>query len=212
MTDGAAAPTSIDESLPAPAGSDLESARRPSNRRDLILAAAIHLFHERGYHATGVDDIGEAVNVSGPAIYRHFASKEDILVEAIRLAADEVHAANESARAEEISPGALMEKYVRAFARVAIDEAALITVWVSEVRHLKPGRRSPMTRRIKSWTEEWVEGLTEWRSELQQDQARLLVAGAIGLITTVATAGADPTDDLEDRITSMALAALAAPI
>ena len=91
MTDAAGAPPSIDATSPAPPGT-AQSARRPSNRRDLILGAAIHLFHERGYHATGVDDIGEAVDVSGPAIYRHFASKEDILVEAIRLAADQVHA------------------------------------------------------------------------------------------------------------------------
>jgi len=211
MTDAAGAPPSIDATSPAPAGT-AQSARRPSNRRDLILGAAIHLFHERGYHATGVDDIGEAVDVSGPAIYRHFASKEDILVEAIRLAADQVHAANESARAEEISPGALMEKYVRAFARVAIDEAALITVWVSEVRHLAPGRRSPMTRRIRSWTEEWLYVLIQWRPELHEEQARLLVSGTIGLITTAATAGAGRADGLEDQITSMALAALDAPI
>ena len=71
--------------------------RRPSNRRELILEAAIELFHERGYPATGVDDIGKAVDVSGPAIYRHFSSKEEILLEAIRLAADEVQEANQAA-------------------------------------------------------------------------------------------------------------------
>ena len=36
--------------------------RRPSNRRDLILEAAIDLFHRNGYPATGVDDIGKAVD------------------------------------------------------------------------------------------------------------------------------------------------------
>ena len=45
------------------------SARRPANRRDLILHAAIDLFHQRGYPATSVDDIGKAVDVSGPAIH-----------------------------------------------------------------------------------------------------------------------------------------------
>jgi AcrR family transcriptional regulator len=181
------------------------------SRQELILEAAIQLFHERGYHATGVDDIGEAVDVSGPAIYRHYASKEEILVDAIERAADEVHAANQSARSEERKPRALMEQYVRAFTRVAIDEAALIAVWVSEVRHLTPDRRSTMTRRIRSWTEEWVEALIDWRPELTPSEARLLVAGAIGLITTVPTA-VEPTADLVDQITIAALSALDAPV
>ena len=52
--------------------------RRPY-RRDEILAAAVKLFHERGYHATGMDDIGAEAGISGPAIYRHFKGKEEIL-------------------------------------------------------------------------------------------------------------------------------------
>lgn len=212
MIEPEAPPSPIGDPPAAETDAEPLPAKRPANRRDLILDAAIRLFHERGYHATGVDDIGEAVDVSGPAIYRHFASKEDILVEAIRLAANEVHAANESARAEETDPHMLMERYVRAFARVAIDEAALITVWVSEARHLTPSRRSPMTRRIRLWTEEWVETLLEWRPELDEIDARLLVAGAIGLITSVAASSRSRTERFEDQVTRMALATLEAKI
>ena len=32
--------------------------RRPANRRELILEAAVELFHRHGYPATSVDDIG----------------------------------------------------------------------------------------------------------------------------------------------------------
>lgn len=188
------------------------TARRPANRRELILEAAIGLFHERGYHATGVDDIGQAVDLSGPAIYRHFASKEEILLEAIRMAGDELHAANSEARAAESDPGRLMELFVRAFARVAIERAALMTVWISEVRHLTPSRRSPVTRRIRAWTTEWAQVLTDWRPELDTETARLLVAGAIGLTTTVATTGAPDPELLEDHIATMALAVLGTPI
>ena len=182
--------------------------RRPSNRRALILSAAIDLFHARGYHATAVDDIGKAVDVSGPAIYRHFDSKEDILLEAIRLAADEVHAANEEARAAAAGPADLLERFIRNYAAVAIDQASLIAVWTSEARHLASPRRGPMTRRLLSWHGEWVDQLRRVRPELGEDDARLLVTGAIGLIST--TANADPGDPrhLEDRVTSMALSVL----
>jgi AcrR family transcriptional regulator len=186
--------------------------RRPSNRRELILEAAIQLFHERGYPATGVDDIGSAVDVSGPAIYRHFSSKEEILLEAIQLAADEVHEANLNARATGGSPISVLEGYVRAYARVAIERSALISVWTSEARHLSSARRSPMTRRLRAWSTEWIDELRTVRSDLTPEQARILVAGAIGLISTTATAEKNTDGLLEDRITAMAMATLAAPI
>src|SRR4051794_7307064 len=46
-----------------------------------ILQAAAQLFAERGSRAVGVDDVGAAVGVTGPAIYRHFASKDAMLAE-----------------------------------------------------------------------------------------------------------------------------------
>lgn len=186
--------------------------RRPSNRRELILEAAIELFHERGYPATGVDDIGKAVDVSGPAIYRHFASKEEILLEAIQLAADEVHEANLNARAASSDPMSVLEGYVRAYARVALERSALISVWTSEAKHLSSARRSPMTRRLRAWSNEWTDELRTVRPELDPEQAHILVAGAIGLISTTATSGLHDDQRLEDRITSMAMATLAAPI
>ncbi|MEM9200243.1 MAG: TetR/AcrR family transcriptional regulator [Actinomycetota bacterium] len=194
--------------------SEAPSSRRPSNRRELILEAAVGLFHERGYPATSVDDIGQAVDVSGPAIYRHFSSKEDILVEAIKLAADEVHAVNGRARSESSDPRQLLSAYIRAYTDVAIERSALIAVWTSEARHLSHERRSPMTRRLRSWSTEWIDALCDARPELDRDEARLLVTGAIGMITSIAT-GPDrgvPATDLAGSITAMALATLEADL
>ncbi|MEO0493084.1 MAG: TetR/AcrR family transcriptional regulator [Actinomycetota bacterium] len=187
--------------------------RRPANRRELILEAAVELFHRRGYPATSVDDIGKAVDVSGPAIYRHFSSKEDLLVEAITLAADEVHAVNRRARAETADPRELLTGYIRAYTHVALERSALIAVWNSEARHLSRERRSPMRKRLRSWADEWVEPLRDARPELDDDDALLLVNGAIGLITSVAT-GPDRRDDphLAEKITTMALATLDATL
>ncbi len=187
---------------------------RPSNRRALILDAAIALFRERGYPATSVDDIGKAVDVSGPAIYRHFSSKEEILLEAIQLAADEVHAANGAARDSTDDPRALLAAYIGAYVDCALDRAALIAVWTSEARHLSSERRSPMSRRLRSWSTEWVDALTSTRPELTAGQARVLVGGAIGLITSLATNddGSLARDEMSATLTAMALATLDTPL
>jgi AcrR family transcriptional regulator len=52
---------------------------RGAERRRAIVAAAAELFAQRGYPAVGMDDIGAAAGVTGPAIYRHFDSKAAVL-------------------------------------------------------------------------------------------------------------------------------------
>ncbi len=42
---------------------------------------AARLFAERGFHGVSVGDIGKAVGVSGPALYKHFDSKDAVLAE-----------------------------------------------------------------------------------------------------------------------------------
>src|SRR5947208_17071867 len=57
-----------------------QTRRRTSVRRQELIAAAARLFASRGYYAVTVDDIGDALGLSGPALYRHFPSKEALLV------------------------------------------------------------------------------------------------------------------------------------
>jgi AcrR family transcriptional regulator len=46
------------------------------DKREAILAAALELFAERGFHGTAVPHIAERAGVGAGTIYRHFASKE----------------------------------------------------------------------------------------------------------------------------------------
>ena len=48
-------------------------------RREQILREAARLFADRGFHGVGVDEIGAAVGISGPGLYRHFAGKDAML-------------------------------------------------------------------------------------------------------------------------------------
>ena len=52
--------------------------------RDRLLRAAAEVFAERGYDGTRVADIATAAGVSNGALYAHFASKGELLVEALR--------------------------------------------------------------------------------------------------------------------------------
>jgi AcrR family transcriptional regulator len=56
----------------------IERAVRP---RDRIFACAQDLFHQRGIRGVGVEAIAEAAGTSKMALYRHFDSKDELIVE-----------------------------------------------------------------------------------------------------------------------------------
>jgi AcrR family transcriptional regulator len=45
----------------------------------VITAAALRLFAERGYRATTMADIGAAIGIRGPSLYKHVRTKQDLL-------------------------------------------------------------------------------------------------------------------------------------
>ena len=55
----------------------------PENRsvRDKVLAAAVQLFAEFGYHAATMRDIARIAGIQAASIYYHYASKQALLVE-----------------------------------------------------------------------------------------------------------------------------------
>src|SRR4051812_20688098 len=57
--------------------------RRPEERPQEILDAAIMVFAERGYHETRLEEVAEAAGVTKGAIYHYFDTKADLLLQAI---------------------------------------------------------------------------------------------------------------------------------
>jgi AcrR family transcriptional regulator len=51
------------------------------NRREQILDAAAELFAAKGFHGVSVGELGKACGITGPALYKHFPSKDAVLAE-----------------------------------------------------------------------------------------------------------------------------------
>jgi AcrR family transcriptional regulator len=58
--------------------------RRKEARPGEIVAAALHLFAERGYAATRLDDVAAAARVSKGTLYLYFANKEELFRAVVR--------------------------------------------------------------------------------------------------------------------------------
>lgn len=55
-----------------------------SQRREQLIDTAIALFSQHGYHATGIDTILEKSGVSKKTLYRHFRSKDELILAALQ--------------------------------------------------------------------------------------------------------------------------------
>ena len=53
--------------------------RGKADRTAALLDAATTLFAQRGFAGVSLEQLGAAVGVSGPAVYRHFANKQAVL-------------------------------------------------------------------------------------------------------------------------------------
>jgi AcrR family transcriptional regulator len=73
MTDSRAVPPE------APARNRRRPRKTTEVKRDLLLARAAALFAEKGYEATSLRDMSQAVGVSLAGLYHYFSSKEDLL-------------------------------------------------------------------------------------------------------------------------------------
>jgi TetR/AcrR family transcriptional repressor of nem operon len=63
--------------------SNLKTRQKEESRQN-ILKAASTLFREKGYHATGVDELMEKAGLTAGAFYAHFKSKKELLLESLR--------------------------------------------------------------------------------------------------------------------------------
>jgi len=63
-------------------------AAQAADRAEQVRAAALELFAAQGYRATTVDEIGARVGIRGPSVYKHFRSKQELLVDIVVGATD----------------------------------------------------------------------------------------------------------------------------
>ncbi|WP_448620610.1 SACE_7040 family transcriptional regulator [Geodermatophilus sp. URMC 65] len=180
-------------------------AARPS-RREQILRAAAQLFAERGSRAVGVDDVGAAVGVTGPAIYRHFASKDAMLAEMLlRISERLLEGGTARVAAAGDDPMAQLRTLIAFQVEFALDNPALITVHDRDLGSLADEDAAQVRRLQRRYVEVWVDVLGRLHTESDAATNRARAHAVFGLVnSTPHSAGRLPR-----RRTAALLAAMA---
>jgi AcrR family transcriptional regulator len=182
-------------------------------RREQILAAAAELFARRGFHGVGIDEIGAAVGISGPALYRHFRSKDAMLAEMLTsisefLLAGGQHTLDSTADARRALPG-----LIRFHVDFALDNRALITVQEHSLGNLADADRRRVRAVQRRYVEVWVHTIMAGVPGATEPAARATAHAVFGLLnSTPHSAHLDRVqldrDQLADLLYRMALAAI----
>jgi AcrR family transcriptional regulator len=176
-------------------------------RREQILREAARLFAERGFHGVGVDEIGAAVGISGPGLYRHFAGKDAMLAELLVGISERLHEGGrmrvEESAAAGLAPEAALDALIAGHIDFALDDRPLITLHDRELDRLRESDRKQVRKLQRQYVELWVDAVRALYPELTSLEARVAVHTVFGLLNS--TPHLSGSSALPDRETTAAL-------
>ena len=171
--------------LPAPEPSEARG-YRPEQlallpRRERLLIEAMRLFHEHGYHAVSMSDIGEAAGINASSCYAHFPGKADLLAAAYYRATSRLEHATAEALVEAGSPAQALDKLTDTYVRFVFEQADLAAVYVSESENLPPRDRHELRVAQRRHVDTWIGLLSEVDSDEPPAVLRFRVHAALNI-------------------------------
>lgn len=180
-----------------------------TSRRAQILDIAAELFAQRGFHGASVADLGAACGISGPALYKHFASKDAVLAEMLVSISEELLdvgrrrvAAAEDAREALL---ALVEWHIE----FALAHKALIVVQDRDWSSLPGDAREQVRALQRDYVEVWASQLRRRDPSLSHDSASATAHIAFGLLNSTPHSALLPDAEMHRLLREMAVRALA---
>jgi len=155
---------------------------RRGDQKTAIREQAARLFAERGYHATGIQDICEAVGLGRGALYHHIHSKEELLFEISMLGLDELLEVSGEIATERLAASEKLRRLSRALMRNIAENRMALTVYFRELDLMSPKYRGELVERRADYQNLWQRILEEGAANGEFDAVDpVLVKGLLGM-------------------------------
>jgi AcrR family transcriptional regulator len=201
--------------------------RQKADRRASLLREAARRFAERGFHGVSIEELGAAVGISGPAVYRHFPNKDAVLAALLVGVSERLLAGSREQVGAAGSPAEALRRLVAFQTDFALREPELIRVQDRDLPNLSTEAAHQVRRLQRAYVEVWVDVLCRLDAALSAPEARTRAHAAFGLLNSTPhsanaraetprggasrVAGGATSEDVRGVLERMALAALTVP-
>src|SRR5690606_17135502 len=161
----------------------------PSDR-DFVLRTTARLFREQGYDRTTVKEIAEACNMLPGSLHYRYQSKEDILVDLMRLGLEQASLAVSQAVAGVTEPAEQLRRGINAHLQILVSGSDMVYVLLFEWRSLRGSARREMIKLRDRYESLWaamLKLLAEQgviRKDMDLELLRLIGLGALNWVAT----------------------------
>lgn len=167
-------------------------ATQKANRRAALIRSAAHLFAERGFTAVSTGEIGEAVGMSGPALYKHFASKDALLTEILIDVSERLLAGGLEILTVQDPPAQTLERLVRFHLDFATSDPDVIRLQDRELPALAPEDNRRVRHLQREYVQSWDGPLASLRPDLDDGERRVRLMAAFGLLNSTPYSAGSP--------------------
>ncbi|WP_280445782.1 TetR/AcrR family transcriptional regulator [Nocardia brasiliensis] len=155
-----------------------------AQRRQQLLDAGARLIADRGFLGMRLDDLGAAVGISGPAVYRHFPNKEALLVELLVGISQRLLDGGKAVVARTETAADALAGLVDFHLDFALGDADLIRIQDRDLENVPAAARRELRRTQRQYVEIWVTVLRDLHPGLPEETARVQAHAAFGLINS----------------------------
>ena len=180
-----------------------------TGRREQILATAADLFAERGFHGVSVVELGAACGISGPALYKHFASKDAMLSEMLVDISEELLRVGRERSVAAPDPESAVRALVAWHVDFALHHKPLIVVQDRDWSSLPEDARERVRGLQRRYVELWAGRLREVHAGVAPKRARAMAHATFGLLNSTPHSATLPEPEMRALLTGMAERALA---
>jgi AcrR family transcriptional regulator len=180
-----------------------------AERRQQLLDSAKGLFARNGFRAVRLSDIGQGAGVSGPAVYRHFESKEAVLSELLVGISEYLHDGGTGIIAQGLPARDTLAALVDFHADFALSEPDLIRIQDRDLHALPEAERRSVRRLQRQYVTAWARVVRDVHPELTEEAATVRVHALFGMVnSTPHLSRRLPTSVVETQLRTAARAAL----
>ncbi|MHB1684247.1 MAG: TetR/AcrR family transcriptional regulator [Bacilli bacterium] len=153
-----------------------------TNRYEEIARAAITLFDQKGYHATSVQDIADAVGLQKGSLYHYIESKEELL---LRIASQSINGFNRELEIIRNRKTAAKDRLIQAIHHhfnIVTGDIQMTTVLLREAFLLGDEQQSAVKQATDRYLDLWVDIIKEGMDnhEFRPGDARLTALSILG--------------------------------